>query len=54
VVVLAGFTGSGLPVAIEFLGAPFTENRLTELAYHYETATGHRKPPASTPPLQSR
>ena len=54
VVVPAGFTTGGLPVGIEFLGAPFTENKLTELAYHYETATGHRKPPASTQPLRRR
>jgi amidase len=53
VVVPAGFTAGGLPVGVEFLGAPFTEDRPTALAYHYQTATGHRRPPASTPSLPS-
>jgi amidase len=47
----AGFTVDGLPVGVELLGAPFTEPTLLGLAYDYEQATGHRTPPAGTPPL---
>jgi len=45
VVVPAGFTDDGLPVAVEFLGRPFTEKRLLELAYAYEQGTTHRTAP---------
>ena len=51
VVVPAGFTAAGLPVSIEFLGAPFTEDRLVGLAHDYEQAARQRRPPAATPPL---
>lgn len=51
IVVPVGFTGDGLPVSVEFLGKPFTEPTLIKLAYSYEQATHHRRPPASTPPL---
>lgn len=51
VVAPAGFTAGGLPVGIEFLGAPFTEDVLIGLAAGYESATDHRQLPASTPPL---
>ena len=47
----AGFTAEGLPVGIEFLGRPFAEPTLFKLAYAYEQATQHRKPPATTPQL---
>ena len=39
----------GVPVGIEMLGRPFTEQRLLSLARDYERATRHRRPPASTP-----
>jgi len=45
VVVPAGFTDAGLPVGLELLGRPFDEPRLLELAYAFERATGHRRPP---------
>ena len=48
----AGFTAEGLPVGIEFLGRPFAEPTLFKLAYAYEQATQHRKPPATTPQLR--
>jgi Asp-tRNA(Asn)/Glu-tRNA(Gln) amidotransferase A subunit family amidase len=48
----AGFTAEGLPVGIEFLGRPFAEPTLFKIAYAYEQATHHRRPPATTPPLQ--
>lgn len=47
----AGFTGAGLPVGIEFLGRPFTEGALLQIAYGYEQTTRHRRPPATTPAL---
>jgi amidase len=51
ITVPAGFTTDGLPVGLEFMGAPFAEGKLFRLTYAYEAATRNRKPPASTPPL---
>jgi Asp-tRNA(Asn)/Glu-tRNA(Gln) amidotransferase A subunit family amidase len=45
IVVPAGFTSAGLPVGVELLGRAFDERRLFELAYAFERATGHRRPP---------
>jgi len=45
VVVQAGVTEAGLPVGVELLGRAFSEPRLLELAYAYERATAHRRPP---------
>ncbi len=39
------------PIAIEFLGRPFSEPTLFRLAYAYEQVSKNRKPPATTPPL---
>jgi len=50
-VVPAGFTNEGLPIALEFLGRPFSEPTLIRLASSYEKATNHRKTPPTTPPL---
>jgi amidase len=36
----------GLPVGISFFGRAWTEPTLIKLAYAYEQATKHRKPPA--------
>jgi len=44
----AGFTAGGFPVGIEMLAGPFAEPTLIGLAYSYEQATKHRRPPAST------
>ena len=52
VVVPAGLSPDGLPMALEFLGRPFSEPRLIQLAHAYEQASRMRKAPASTPPLQ--
>ncbi|MGB9434114.1 MAG: amidase family protein, partial [Candidatus Acidiferrum sp.] len=41
----------GVPVGIEFLGPPFSEPQLLQIAYGFEQATHARKPPQSTPPL---
>ena len=50
-VVPAGFTQEGLPIALEFLGRPFSEPTLIRLASGYEASTHHRRTPPSTPPL---
>jgi Asp-tRNA(Asn)/Glu-tRNA(Gln) amidotransferase A subunit family amidase len=47
----AGFTSAGMPVGIDFMGRPFSEPTLLGLAYAFEQATHHRRPPASTPGL---
>lgn len=51
VVVPAGVNAEGLPIAIEFLGRPFSERTLIRLAHAYERATRHRVAPPTTPPL---
>jgi Asp-tRNA(Asn)/Glu-tRNA(Gln) amidotransferase A subunit family amidase len=50
-VVPAGFTAQGLPVGITFFGRPYSEPTIIKLAYAYEQATRHRRPPTTTPPL---
>ena len=48
-----GYTRGGtLPAGITFFGKPWDEATLIRLAYAYEQATKHRRPPASTPPLR--
>ena len=44
--------GGTLPVGLTFYGRPWSEAQLIKLAYAYEQATKHRRPPASTPPLR--
>lgn len=46
-----GSTSDGIPAGLAFLGLPYSEPTMIKLAYAYEQATHHRKPPASTPPL---
>ncbi len=45
ITVPAGFSRDNLPVGITFQGRPYTEGTLIKLAYAYEQATHHRKPP---------
>ena len=45
---------AGLPVGIAFLGGAWSEARLIALAYDYERATRHRKPPTFRPTLSSK
>ena len=45
-----GFTTNGtLPAGLQFFGRAWSESRLIRLAYSYEQATRHRRPPAATP-----
>ena len=47
-----GFTYGSLPAGLQFLGDAWSEPRLIALAYAYEQATRHRRPPQTTPPLR--
>ena len=47
----SGFTGDNLPVGLTFFGRPYAEGTLLKLAYAYEQATHHRRPPKTTPAL---
>jgi Asp-tRNA(Asn)/Glu-tRNA(Gln) amidotransferase A subunit family amidase len=47
----AGFTSKNLPIALEFLGRPFSEPTLIKLASAYEAKSRHRKSPETTPSL---
>jgi amidase len=51
IAVPAGFTGDNLPAGITFMGRPYEEGTLIKLAYAYEQATHHRRPPSTTPAL---
>ena len=51
IVVPAGFTRDHLPAGITFLGRPYDDGNMIKLAYAYEQATHHRKPPTSVTPL---
>ncbi len=52
IAVPAGFTTDNLPAGITFMGRPYDEGTLIKLAYAYEQATQHRRPPATTPALR--
>jgi Asp-tRNA(Asn)/Glu-tRNA(Gln) amidotransferase A subunit family amidase len=51
ITVPAGFADDGMPVGVEFLGRPFSEVDLLTVAFAYEQATRHRRPPTLTPAL---
>jgi Asp-tRNA(Asn)/Glu-tRNA(Gln) amidotransferase A subunit family amidase len=46
-----GYVRGNLPVGLQFFGQAWSENRLIGLAFAYEQATHHRRPPDNTPPL---
>jgi Asp-tRNA(Asn)/Glu-tRNA(Gln) amidotransferase A subunit family amidase len=48
---LVGPVAASLPVAVEFLGRPFDETTLFEIASAYEAGTRHRRPPERFGPL---
>ena len=45
----AGFAPGHLPVGLELMGRPYDEATLFRLAYAFEQATHHRRPPALSP-----
>lgn len=47
-----GFTRGTLPAGLQFAGRPYSEGLLLGLAFAYEQATHHRRPPTSFPPLR--
>jgi Asp-tRNA(Asn)/Glu-tRNA(Gln) amidotransferase A subunit family amidase len=47
-----GYTRGTLPAGMTFFGRAWSEPELIRLAYSYEQATHHRRPPASAPPLR--
>lgn len=50
-----GYTrGNALPAGMTFFGRPWSEGRLITLAYGFEQATHHRRPPPSAPALRAR
>ena len=49
----AGFTTDELPIGLEFLSRPFTEEMLFGLGYAYEQATQRRRPPPDTPRIEN-
>jgi Asp-tRNA(Asn)/Glu-tRNA(Gln) amidotransferase A subunit family amidase len=49
VTVPMGYTRSVLPAGMTILGRAWSEGTLFKLAYSYEQATHHRKPPGTTP-----
>jgi amidase len=46
-----GYVSGGLPVGLQFLSDAWSEPELLGMAYAYEQATKHRRPPPTTPPL---
>lgn len=51
IVVPAGFSRDNLPAGVCFIGRPYDDGNMIKLAYAYEQATRHRRPPASTSAL---
>jgi len=48
-----GYSHGSLPAGLQMLGRPFSEGLLFTLAYAYEQATQHRRPPPGFPELEN-
>lgn len=51
VIMPGGYTKKNLPVGIQFVGKPFDDLTLLQVAFGYEQASKRRKPPQLTPSL---
>jgi Asp-tRNA(Asn)/Glu-tRNA(Gln) amidotransferase A subunit family amidase len=51
VITPGGYTRDNLPIAIQFIGRPFDDRNLINIAYGFEVASKNRKSPESTPAL---
>jgi len=51
VIMPAGYTAANLPVALQFVTAPFNDLKLLQVVYGYEQVSKRRAPPALTPAL---
>lgn len=49
ITVAMGYVDNNLPLGLQILGWPFSEEKLFQYAYAYEQATRHRKPPLLFP-----
>jgi amidase len=47
IIVPAGYTADGAPLGLTLLGRAWSEPSLIRLAYAFEHATRHRRPPTS-------
>jgi len=47
-----GYSYGNLPAGLQMLGRPYSEGRLIELAYDYESHTEHRRAPEGFPELE--
>jgi Asp-tRNA(Asn)/Glu-tRNA(Gln) amidotransferase A subunit family amidase len=46
-----GFVRDSLPVGLQIIGDAWSEPKLIAIAYSFEQATKHRRPPSSAPPV---
>jgi Asp-tRNA(Asn)/Glu-tRNA(Gln) amidotransferase A subunit family amidase len=51
IIMPTGYTGAGLPIAIEIVGKPFEDANLLQVAYGYEQVSKRRTAPPTTPAL---
>ncbi len=51
VIMPGGYTATNLPIGIQFVGKPFDDQNLIQVAAGYEAASQRRVPPALTPSL---
>lgn len=51
VIMPGGYTTKNLPIGIQFVGKPFDDLTLLQVAHGYEQASKRRKPPATAPAL---